>query len=214
MSYHDIIWRFIYFKGGNYMKRTLIATSMLSIMLMITACSGNTTGDTQKNTAENATSTIESTTAPEITTESPKSNEIGLGETGTISNWNVTINKISFKDQVSDNEFTAFTPDSEGNKFLIIELQAENTGKEAAQFLPSFSINDDINAKVFFGDGFEFSMTNLLGYEKNLLDSTINPLSSKSGEIAFEVPKKVYDSKEALTLNFSAGNDELIVKLR
>lgn len=214
MPYNDIIWRFIYFKGGNYMKKTLIATSMLSIMLMITACSGNTTGDTQKNTAENTTSTIESTTAPEITTESPKSNEIGLGETGTISNWDVTINKISFTDKISDNEFTAFTPDTEGSKFLVIELKAENIGKEADQFLPSFGLNDDVNAKVFFGDGFEFSMTDLLGYEKNLLDSTINPLSSKNGEIVFEVPEKVYDSKDALTLNFSAGNDELIIKLR
>lgn len=193
------------------MKKALITTSILSVMILSTACGGNTAQNTQ-NTSESTTT--QSTEAPEITTETIDTNEIGLNETGNLSTWAITVEKISFEDKISDNEFTAFTPDSEGNKFLAITLKVENIGKEADQFLPSFSLSNDVNAKVLFGDGYEFSMTNLLGYEKNLVDSTINPLSSQSGEIFFEVPEKVYNSEEPLILNFSADQETLKVKLR
>ena len=193
------------------MKKALITTSILSVMILSTACSGNITQDTQ-NTSESTTA--QSTEAPEITTETITTNEIGLNETGNLSTWAITVEKISFKDKISDNEFTAFTPDSEGNKFLVIALKAENIGKEADQFLPSVSLSNDVNAKVLFGDGYEFSMTNLLGYEKNLVNSMINPLSSQNGEIFFEVPEKVYNSEKPLILNFSADQETLKIKLR
>ena len=193
------------------MKKALITTSILSVMTLSTACGGNVTQNTQ-NTSTSPTT--QSTDAPEITTELISSNEIGLSETGKLSTWAITVEKISFEDKISDNEFTAFTPDSEGNKFLSIALKVENIGKEADHFLPSFSLSNDVNAKVLFGDGYEFSMTNLLGYEKNLANSTINPLSSQSGEIFFEVPEKVYNSDELLILKFSVDQKTLKVKLR
>lgn len=197
------------------MKKTLTVASIVSIMLLSTACGGTSDTNTTSKTAEVTPATTETATTevPEITTEEPISNVIGLKETGTISNWDITINKISFVDKVSENEFLAFSPDTEGSKFLVVELKAENIGKKAEQFLPSFSF-DDITATLLFGDGFEFSMTNLLGYSKSLMDATINPLSSQNGVIAFEVPEKVYNSKDKLTLQFSAGDEELIVNLR
>ena len=193
------------------MKKALITTSILSVMIPSIACSGNITQDTQ-NTSKSTTA--QSTEAPEITTETIATNEISLNETGNLSTWAITIEKISFKDKISDNEFTAFTPDSEGNKFLVIALKAENIGKEADQFLPSVSLSNDVNVKVLFGDGYEFSMTNLLGYEKNLVNSMINPLSSQNGEIFFEVPEKVYNSEEPLILNFSADQETLKNKIK
>ena len=75
-------------------------------------------------------------------------------------------------------------------------------------------MNDDVSAKVLYGDGYEFSLTQLMGYSKDLISSTINPLSTKEGDIAFELPNSVADSTEPLIIQFSAGNDKVNFALR
>ncbi len=97
---------------------------------------------------------------------------------------------------------------------MLVTATAENTGKEADTFLPSFGLNDDVSAKVLYGDGYEFSLTQLLGYSKDLINSTINPLSSKEGDIAFELPNSVADSTEPLIIEFSSGNNNVDFALR
>ena len=45
-------------------------------------------------------------------------------------------------------------------------------------------------------------------------DTSVNPLSSKSGRIAFEIPDSVADSADELILTIQAGKDSLEIKIR
>lgn len=45
-------------------------------------------------------------------------------------------------------------------------------------------------------------------------DSTINPLSSKEGDIAFEVPDTVINSTDPLIVQFNSGSKNVKVKIR
>ena len=69
------------------------------------------------------------------------------------------------------------------NQYAQIAATVSNKGKQTDKFLPSFGFGDDVSVKLLFGDGYEFSATQLLGYDKDLHDASINPLSSQEGEI-------------------------------
>ena len=45
-------------------------------------------------------------------------------------------------------------------------------------------------------------------------DSTVNPLSSKTGEIVFEVPEAVHGSEDELQIHFISGGDIVKFKIR
>ena len=135
-----------------------------------------------------------------------------MGQTAPLNNWNITVSNMQILESIDDG-YGSFVPE-EGNKYLLVTVTAENTGKEADTFLPSFGLNDDVSTKVLYGDGYEFSLTQLLGYSKDLINSTINPLSSKEGDIAFELPNSVADSTEPLIIEFSAGNNNVDFALR
>ena len=92
----------------------------------------------------------------------------------------------------------SFSPKEEGNTYLQVFV----------------TDGDDVIAKVLYSDGYEFTASNLLGYTNDLHDSSINPLSSKTGEIVYEIPSQVADSEEALLLQFSSGNESVTFNLR
>lgn len=138
----------------------------------------------------------------EVVEPEPVSETLSLGETGTLGDWEVTVSKIEFLDSIQNGDFISFNPD-EGNKFAVVSLTISNQGKESDTFLPSIGMGDDVSAKILYGDGYEFSSTYLLGYELELHDASLNPLSSKDGIIAFEVPQQVVDDTESpLSIQF------------
>lgn len=189
-------------------KGTLLLTALM-VSGVVTACGGgdskpvNTT-PAQETTTQSTTTAAETTTVAETTpAETEASEATPMGQEATLDDWNITVNNMQILD-VIPNGVMQFEPDS-GNKFLVITLNAANNGKEADRFLPSFGMSDDTSAKVIYGDGYEFSQTNLLGYDKSMIDSTINPLSSKEGDIVFEIPESVSSSTEPLILEISTG---------
>ena len=115
-------------------------------------------------------------------------------------------------DSIPD-EYGTFSPDA-GNKYLVVSISVTNNGKTADTFLPSFGMGDDVQAKLLYGDGYEFSSTQLLGYSKSLHDQTLNPLSTKEGDIAFEIPDSVASATDEIVLQFKAGNNSLNIKVR
>lgn len=191
--------------------KLVVATATLSCVLV--ACGGNTQTSTTAatTTAESISETTatETTTAPETTVATEV---VAMGQTTSLKNWNITVTNMQMLESIEDG-YGSFNPD-DGNKYMLVTITAENTGKEADTFLPSFGMNEDVSAKVLYGDGYEFSLTQLLGYSKDLINSTINPLSSKEGNIAFELPDSVADSTEPLIIEFSAGNDKINFSLR
>jgi hypothetical protein len=111
-----------------------------------------------------------------------------------VSNGKVSIkvNSVKEAESITDNGLV-YNPDS-GGKFIIVSLTAKNTGKE----LYSFLVN---NFQIKSSDGKQYSPDTILTAGSEYLNSgSINPGLSKTGYIAFEVPKGIKLS--ALTLEF------------
>ncbi|WP_077612492.1 DUF4352 domain-containing protein [Clostridium sp. Marseille-P2415] len=197
------------------MKKKLLVPVLCAVALSATACGSNAapekaeTTTTETTTAAETTTVDETTTAPE-TEAAPQT--IPMGQAAKIGEWNVTVSNMQILDNIPDG-YGSFSPDA-GNKYLLVTMTVSNEGKQADSFLPSFSMGDDTSAKVIYGDGYEFTQTNLLGYSKSMTDSTINPLSSKEGDIAFEIPESVASATDPIILEISSGNEKINFALR
>ena len=200
-------------------KAKLILTAIVAAAL--TACGGTsaeetTTSQTTTEAIEQPEDTVTETTIPETieetTEEETEAAAIAIGAPGTIENWTITIDNVQTLATVPDG-YVEFNAD-DGSKYLLISLTASNEGKEAGRFMPSFGMADDIAAKILYGDGYEFTQTQLLGYSNSIMDSTINPLSSKTGDLAFELPDSVADSTEPLILQISARSESINFSVR
>ena len=196
------------------MKKSRMAMLIFASAAVLSACGGSATQEAEATTqaVETTESATEASTEAETTAAETTASEIPMGQTATIDCWDITVSQMQILDAVS-NGYGQFEPD-EGNKYLLISLSAANNGKESAKFLPSFSMSDDITAKLIYGDGYEFDQTNLIGYDRSMLDCVINPLSSAEGDIAFEIPNTVAESTDKMILEFSCGNDKLDFVLR
>ncbi len=203
----------------HFLQKTL-ALAALSSGLILTACnSGNDTPDAsntpEQSPAVTASAAPEESVAPDTPTPTPEPEEpvYELKEKTTLKDWEITVSKAKFVKSVKQSEYSEFVPD-EGNKYLMISVSVTNNGKEEDSFLPSYIFNDDVYAKVYYGDGYEFSMTNLLAYDESLVDKKIQPLSKKKGKIAFEVPDSVAEGEEELVLKIISGEDSITYKLK
>lgn len=157
---------------------------------------------------------LEATTEAETTeAEVASSSVLAIGEEGALKDWSIVVTNAEITDSIKENDYYGFSPE-EGNKYMAIDVTVSNNGKNAANFLPSFGMGDDISAKILYQGDYEFSATNLLGYSKSLYDTSVNPLSTKSGIVAFEIPDTVVSAEEELILVISAGKDNLQFKVR
>lgn len=196
------------------MKKSRMAMLIFASAAVLSACGGSATQEAEATTqaVETTESATEASTEAETTAAETTASEIPMGQTATIDCWDITVSQMQILDAVS-NGYGQFEP-GEGNKYLLISLSAANNGKESASFLPSFSMTDDIRAKLIYGDGYEFDQTNLLGYDRSLLDSVVNPLSSVEGDMAFEIPNTVAESTDKIILEFVCGNEQLDFVIR
>ncbi len=197
------------------MKKKLLVPMLFAVAISASACSSKASAPKTESTTAETTTATETTTVEETTTApetEAASQTIPMGQATKMGEWNITVNSMQIVDNIPDG-YGKFTPDA-GNKYLLVTMSVSNEGKQANSFLPSFSMGNDTNTKVVYGDGYEFSKTNLLGYSKSLLDSTINPLSSKEGDIAFEIPDSVASATDPIILEFSNGNEKLNFSIR
>jgi len=142
-------------------------------------------------------------TTPTTTAQTPNS----TGDTVDIGNWRITFDSYEISDSIKA-KFGSFVPD-EGNMYFIAYLTVSNRGKNADTFLQSFSVNTDIRMKAIYEGEYEFSSTNLLAHDEDLHDKMLNPLSSKSGIVAFSMPEEVVDSPESLVIRFILHKDSV-----
>lgn len=146
-------------------------------------------------------------------TEAPESKELALGEKAAIGDWKVTVKKVEAKAKIKNGKYYVFKPDK-GQRFVCVAMTVKNTGKEEADFLPRVGYSDTmVTAKLYWGD-YEYKATNLLNYDKDLLEKSIKPLSSRSGMVTFEVPKKVAKKMSKLTLRVGTDNDSVVYQLK
>lgn len=192
---------------------------VMASALVLTACGG---GSTSSETAAETTAateaateaTSEAQTEEETTAEETEAPEaaIEMGTAGTVGEWEITISDMEIVDEIPDG-YGTFAPD-EGNKYLLASVKGSNLAKQAQTFLSSFPFGDDLTVVLLYGDGYEFVQTNLLGYSESVTDSSVNPLSSKEGKIAFEIPDSVAESSDSLTVHFECDGETLDIKVR
>ena len=199
------------------MKKRLFVPVLFAVTLSLSACGSNASSEKAETTtvAATETTTAESTSVEETTTapETDAATEtIPMGQAEKIGDWNVTVSNMQILDVLQDG-YGEFKPDA-GNKLLLISMSVSNEGKTADSFLPTYAMGDDTSVKVIYGDGYEFTRTNLLGYSKSINDSTINPLSSKDGDITFEIPESVASATDPIILEISNGNEKIHFSVR
>ena len=201
------------------MKKKLLAILLAgALSASFIACgNGNKDTDTKPETSESSTESTTDEDSELTENESqPEESPETIYETGnsaSLKDWTINVTDAQIVDSIAA-DYGSFEPKEEGNKFIQVFVTVNNDGKQADRFLPSYSIGDDVNAKILYSDGYEFTATNLLGYSNDLHDSTINTLSSQTGEIAFEIPSTVAESTDELLIQFSSGNDTLKFKVR
>ena len=201
------------------MKKVMFACLMAAIMVTFAACEGTslessqsgssiTTEDSSANEAEDSsTEESEDSSAEEAT-------EIATGESATLGDWEISVTAWETSTEIADSSgYFSFTP-TEGNQFIVVSATVTNNGTASNTFLPTFALNDDVTAKIYYNGEYEYSATQLLGEENSLHDATLNPLTSKSGIIVYDVPPAVTEGTEPLVITFEAGTESITFKLR
>nr|DAU71636.1 MAG TPA: protein of unknown function (DUF4352) [Caudoviricetes sp.] len=154
----------------------------------------------------------ESTPAPE-TSVTPEAETESIAVSQNLGNWIITVSGSTFEDEVSQSLLTSFQPD-DGNKYLLVSLSVTNNGTQAAVFLPLFAMSGDISTAVYYNTDYEYKTTNLIGYDKNAINETLNPLTTKDCAIAFEVPAAIEKDDNPLVLRFSENGNTVEFDLR
>ncbi len=187
-------------------KRLLMLVLGLFICLSMASCfrfGGGTQGD-----GSSGGSGVESEKEP-----GPAPASYSMGEKVVLKDWEISVTEARIVESIPT-EYGAYSPDESGDKYLQVFVTVTNNGKKAERFMPSVSVWDDVRTKLHYGDGYEFSSTVLLGYENDMHDSTINPLSSRAGEVAFQIPESVASDSGELLIEFRCSGDSVKFKLR
>lgn len=198
------------------MKKTLLLLGTC-FCLVLTGCSAKSISKTVKNVTENipSTSKDDATPTPAVSaTPAPKAKSLKLGKKGTTGNWKICVKKAEKKTQIKNGAYFVFKPEK-GDQFISITATVRNNGKKKDTFLPKVGYKDKmLTATLYYKDKYEYQPMELLSYDKDLIGTSINPLTSKSGIIVFEVPKKVAKSKKNLTLKIGTESDYLLYSLK
>ena len=216
------------------MKKKVLILLCAVACLSVTAC-GESKGSSTEAKNDTQVAQESSANTQEVETEEQKENEnsgqsaiqepeaqetptqdtviYNIGDSAQLKDWQVAVTDFKIVESIAE-DYGEFRPDTEGNRYAQVFVTATNNGKQLMNFLPSFGYGDDVSAKLLYGDGYEFSATNLMGYSNEMHDASINPLSSQSGEIAFEIPESVVNSTDEILIQFSSGNDKIQFKVR
>lgn len=203
------------------MKKRIFLIGLL-VCLLVSACgSKNETPSNNDEDVENVQQDGED--EEDMQEESPETDNedaeqesetiYNIGETATLKDWEVTVTDMQIVESISTG-YIKYTPDEDGDRYIQVFVTAVNNGKQANRFLPTVGIGDDVKAKIIYGDGYEFSGSILLGYDNDMHDSTVNPLSSQTGEIVFSVPETVHSSEDEIQIHFISGKDTVKFKIR
>lgn len=194
------------------MKKKILALS-LCVVLLLTGCGPlDKIAKTAKNVANNVSDT---TSSPKPTaTPAPKETAMALGKTGSVDDWKFKVSKASSAKKIKNGSYRVFEPDK-GNYFVIINMSVKNIGKKKETFLPRVGYEDSMmTAKLLYKDKYEYQPSQLLSYDKDIVDDQINPLASKKGIVVFEVPKNVAKNLKSTKLRIGTKMNAVVYTLK
>lgn len=188
------------------MKKSSIVAAAIFCALCLCGC-GTTTTTQQStpqssSTAQNANTSAEAQSDPTSSAEdtSSEENTYKIGDTVKTDKWEITVKSITATNEIRVN-YGAYHPD-EGEKYVLVELSAKNISKNSETFLPAFVSSKDIKATLTYQD-YTFTASKLAGYKEDLLGTSFNPLSEKTGKIAFALASDVADKTSELNVVFT-----------
>jgi len=191
--------------GGSILLVVLILFSVI----LFAALSSETGRNSPANSTADANNT-QPVSATEVSTPTTEDPPI-LADPDALGDWEISVNSFEVTEAVSAGMFTEFKAD-DGNLYAVVTLTVKNVGNEAHTFLPILAIGDDITAKITYQD-YEYSAATLIGYDDDLHYKQVNPLSSATGIIAFQIVKDVAQSGE-LNLVLTCGSKTLTYELK
>ncbi|OKI20512.1 hypothetical protein A6A08_22760 [Nocardiopsis sp. TSRI0078] len=103
---------------------------------------------------------------------------VGIGEPGTVGQWQVTVNGIETADVYGDD----FVRERAQGEFTIVSMTVKNTGNEATSF-------DGSAVSLVDADGNTYSSSTMLFQEESLLHEQVNPGNQVSGTAVFDAPE-------------------------
>lgn len=196
------------------MKKKLIAITLCTVLslCMLTGCGGSSVkklADTAKNIADNAAATATPIPTP-TPTAAPKETALALKKTGTVGDWKIKASKITTKKKIKTSTYMEATADK-GNLLVLVSMNITNNGKKAATFLPRVGReNTMVTAKLIYKDDYEYQPSSITSYNKDLIGKSIEPLSKKSGVVAFNVPKKVAKDLKSCKIRIGTKSEAIV----
>lgn len=191
------------------MKKLMLIAITAALLVSTTAC-GSSENNQTVGTAETTTkvqTTDNQNEQEQVNETSPTETLYKIGDTITIDEWEITLNSAEVTDRIDNgNSGMFYFSPKEGSKYLVVNATVKNLSKDSKTFLPTVYMNSDVKATVHYQE-YEFTSTNLLGCSDDLHSTSLNPLSSKTGIIAFEIAEDVLSSLDEFELVFSTKNE-------
>lgn len=176
------------------MKRFLTLALSSVLLLSVTACSTQNENTTQNESTAN------------------QETAVSVGETFTISDWDITVNDFEFTEIFQDDtqEITA----GDRDKFVLLSVSATNHGTEGAVFLPTSAKEGQIHSRILH-DGHSEYMASTLVSPMDMHDKVLEPETPTEGILAFTLPIELFDEDDKpLTLQFFDTDTTVSLNLR
>ena len=115
--------------------------------------------------------------------------------------WEITISSIEAVDEVwfESSLGRRFHKPDDGNKFVVFNVAIKNNYDVALSLLNSTLL------RVTFDDQYIYGSYQLLGNPNDLISATIQPLATRTGFLAFQVPDEVINSENPLVFKNSTN---------
>lgn len=132
-------------------------------------------------------------------------------EPATIGNFEVTYMDTKNSETLEEN-YSVYNADS-GSTYLALYCDVKNNSTSGDTFLPAYAFGDAVDAELIYDGKYTYTPSVLLGYEKDLHDTFLNPMETEQGFIVFSVPKKLFPTKKSFVLRLTAGSEVVEFKL-
>ncbi len=189
------------------MKKTFLVLAACAVVsAALVGCGSSSSPESQSVATSSVSSTVVSTIEDVRT--------IAIGETATIGGWEITVTSIEYAPELkaqTENMMGSNTIDAgEGKQFVIVNAQLKNTAENLEMFLPDTPYSEYTKETLIYDGKYEYSgysTASALNIYSSLVHTTVSPLETKTGYIAFAVPNEVVESEKPLQLKIEQEKD-------
>lgn len=187
-------------------KVCLVLAACAVVSAALVGCGSGSSTESQSVATSSVSSTVVSTIEDVRT--------IAIGETATIGGWEITVTSIEYAPELkaqTENMMGSNTiAAGEGKQFVIVNAQLKNTAENLEMFLPDTPYSEYTKETLIYDGKYEYSgysTASALNIYSSLVHTTVSPLETKTGYIAFAVPNEVVESEKPLQLKIEQEKD-------